>query len=276
MKVQYLGTSAAEGIPAIFCTCYVCQTARKFRGKEIRTRSQAIVDQALLLDFGPDTFMHGLKYGLDYSNIFACLVTHAHEDHLYRHDIICRKKNRALLTKNTPPLVLYGGKGVMDVLRPDVNGYVTKDGNVQFRYITAYEQFAIHPYIITPLPAVHNTEDPLIYAIERDGKSLLYCHDSDVLPESTLDWLHAHNMIFDLISLDCTEGKKPINYTGHMNFERNKQMRDLMLQKGLVHDRTIFVASHFSHNGLVNQAEASELAKTIGFHAAYDGMEFTI
>ena len=276
MKLQYLGTSAAEGIPAIFCTCNICNTARKVRGKEIRTRSQAIVDQTILLDFGPDTFMHGLKYGLDYSNIFVCLVTHAHEDHLYRHDIICRKRNRALLAENTPPLVLYGGNGVMEALQPDTNGYVTKDGNVQFRLAAAYKQFEVQSYIITPLPAIHNTKDPFVYAIEHDGKSLLYCHDSDILSEDTLNWLHAHHMLFDLVSLDCTEGKKHINYSGHMNFERDAQMRDLMLRKGLAHDETVFVASHFSHNGLVNQSEASEFAKAIGFYAAYDGMEFTI
>ena len=276
MKIQYLGTSAAEGIPAIFCICNVCQVAREIRGKEIRTRTQAVIDRTLLLDFGPDTFLHGLKYDLDYSNIFACLVTHAHEDHLYRHDIICRKKNRALLAENTPPLILYGGKGVMKALRPDAYGHITKDGNVQFRLIAAYDQFTILSYIITPLPAVHSTEDPFVYAIECGDKSLLYCHDSDILSESTLNWLHAHNMVFDLVSLDCTEGKKHIDYSGHMNFERDAQMRNLMMQKGLVHDGTIFVASHFSHNGLVNHTEASVLAETIGFCAAYDGLEFSI
>ena len=112
--------------------------------------------------------------------------------------------------------------------------------------------------------------------IERDGKSLLYCHDSDILPEDTLNWLCTHKMVFDLVSLDCTEGKKHIDYSGHMNFERDQQMRDRMLQKGIAHSGTIFVASHFSHNGLVSQTEASERAKAIGFHAACDGMEFTI
>lgn len=234
------------------------------------------MDQTLLLDFGPDTFMHGLKYGLDYAKIFACLVTHAHEDHLYRHDIICRKRNRALLAENTPPLVLYGGMGAMEALRPNVNGYVTKDGNVRFSLVTAYETFSVGAYAVTPLPAVHSSKDPLVYAIERNGKSLLYCHDSDILPEHTLDWLHTHGMLFDLVSLDCTEGKKHIDYSGHMNFERDAQMRELMFRKRIVHEETVFVASHFSHNGLVNQQEADELARAIGFHAAYDGMKFSI
>ena len=38
MKIAYLGTSAAEGIPALFCHCDVCKYARKYKGKNIRTR----------------------------------------------------------------------------------------------------------------------------------------------------------------------------------------------------------------------------------------------
>ena len=30
MKIAYLGTSAAEGIPALFCHCDVCKYARIF------------------------------------------------------------------------------------------------------------------------------------------------------------------------------------------------------------------------------------------------------
>ena len=44
MNIQFLGTAAAEGIPALFCKCRVCQNALAVRGKEIKTRSQAIVD----------------------------------------------------------------------------------------------------------------------------------------------------------------------------------------------------------------------------------------
>ncbi len=29
MKLQYLGTAAAEGIPALFCNCPVCTAARR-------------------------------------------------------------------------------------------------------------------------------------------------------------------------------------------------------------------------------------------------------
>ena len=52
MKIKYLGTGAAEGIPAIFCNCSICKNAKIIKGKEIRTRCQAIIDEEIIIDFG--------------------------------------------------------------------------------------------------------------------------------------------------------------------------------------------------------------------------------
>ena len=52
MKIKYLGTGAAEGIPAIFCNCSICKNAKNMKGKEIRTRCQAIIDEEIIIDFG--------------------------------------------------------------------------------------------------------------------------------------------------------------------------------------------------------------------------------
>lgn len=54
MKIQYLGT-AAEGLPALFCECETCKHAAFLGGRNIRTRSQAIIDDALLIDYPADT-----------------------------------------------------------------------------------------------------------------------------------------------------------------------------------------------------------------------------
>ena len=53
MKIKYLGTAAAEGVPAIFCRCEVCRKSKEAGGRNIRTRSQSIIDDRLLLDFCP-------------------------------------------------------------------------------------------------------------------------------------------------------------------------------------------------------------------------------
>ena len=48
MKINYLGTGAAERIPGIFCNCKLCKYAREKKGREIRTQTQLIIDDCRL------------------------------------------------------------------------------------------------------------------------------------------------------------------------------------------------------------------------------------
>ena len=110
MKLKYLGTAAAEGVPALFCDCEVCQKSMKLGGKNIRTRSQAIIDNTLLIDFPPDTYWHFIQNNLPMDKIEHCIVTHSHQDHLYELDIFMRKKGFANFKEPHPPLNFYTGK----------------------------------------------------------------------------------------------------------------------------------------------------------------------
>ena len=64
MKFQFLGTAAAEGMPAVFCRCETCEKARALKGKNIRSRAQALINDDLLLDFSSDTYWHAVQNGL--------------------------------------------------------------------------------------------------------------------------------------------------------------------------------------------------------------------
>ena len=112
MKLQYLGTAAAEGAPALFCRCEFCQYARKAGGREIRTRSGALLDDKIKLDFGPDSYKHMLDNGLDYSAIHSVLITHTHEDHFDIEDIALRRPTFAHLPEGEPPMTFYGNERV--------------------------------------------------------------------------------------------------------------------------------------------------------------------
>ena len=69
MKLRYLGTAAYEGIPSLFCQCELCKKARELGGKNLRSRSQALVNDDLLIDFPPDTSLHYMKYNFNYLKI---------------------------------------------------------------------------------------------------------------------------------------------------------------------------------------------------------------
>lgn len=69
MNIQFLGTGAAEGIPALFCQCPLCRKAEAAGGREIRTRCGALVNNRILIDLTPDIFLHKLRFGLDLSAV---------------------------------------------------------------------------------------------------------------------------------------------------------------------------------------------------------------
>lgn len=83
MKLSFLGTGAAEGIPTFGCSCPRCEAARKQGGKDRRRRSALLVsgtDHKLLVDTPPE-----ISYLLDredFSDLSAILLSHEHYDHV--------------------------------------------------------------------------------------------------------------------------------------------------------------------------------------------------
>ena len=277
MIVKYLGTGAAEGIPAVFCHCEVCNHARINKGRNIRTRSQALVDGKLLLDFGPDTFLHSLEYNIELADIEVCLVTHSHDDHLYLEDLRARRRSRANLRPGTPSLKVYGGQGVREVLKPRADGFVTKDNSVVFCQIKPFEQVNIlNGYKVIALPAVHTSNEPFVYVIQSNAKTFLYGHDTDYFEEEVWEYLKKNNIFFDAVSLDCTEGVKHIEYSGHMNFEKMQNMCERLRAERCIDSNTQIIANHISHNGLANYDKANEVGKNLGYIVSYDGMEIEV
>ena len=79
MKLQYLGTAAAECWPAIFCECPACLEAARRGGRNIRHRSGAIVNDRVLIDLSADLYAMKLRLGLNLSRVRHVLITHAQD-----------------------------------------------------------------------------------------------------------------------------------------------------------------------------------------------------
>ena len=78
MKIKYLGTAAGEGITALLCNCEICKKSRALGGKNLRARSQALIDDILLIDMPPETYSNFHRYNIDLLNIRYWLITHTH------------------------------------------------------------------------------------------------------------------------------------------------------------------------------------------------------
>jgi phosphoribosyl 1,2-cyclic phosphate phosphodiesterase len=83
MKIQFLGTGAAEGIPAIGCDCAHCTRARHEGGKLVRERNAilfSLPDYELLIDCAPD--IRGLINKYQITKLDGILATRSRYDHI--------------------------------------------------------------------------------------------------------------------------------------------------------------------------------------------------
>lgn len=272
MKIKYLGTAAAEGWPGLFCNCPYCKKAREAGGKNLRTRSQCIIDDTLLIDFPPESYMHALNYNVDLPNIHSILITHTHQDHLYLEDLGLRSLMFAHGINGE--LRLYGNEAL---LRKFNAMYKTDpsdthlNGKLACKQLQEFVTVTIEGYGVTPLLASHDkNEKCYLYLIENKGKALLYGNDTGWFPQSTWDYLDGKHL--DLVSLDCTHLRYKEG-TNHMGIQDVLEVKKHLQELNCANASTTFVITHFSHNGHMLHDEIEDAIGPQGFLVAYDGFE---
>ncbi len=276
MVLHYLGTSAAEGWPALFCGCEGCRRARERGGRNLRTRSQALLNGEILLDFPADTGTRHIEGRLDLCKIRHCLITHSHSDHLYAGDIEMIRKGFAQPAEESP-FVIYATEKAGESVREAIDrSNLASDGRALFQPVTPLETFRIGRYSVTPLPADHDPQSgPVIYLINDGERGLLYAHDTGYFPDETWRWLETRRPRIDLVSLDCCFG--PLrSRRGHMGIEANKEVCDRLREAGCIDGDTVVYTNHFSHNVGAIYDDMVPIAEKYGFLVAYDGCEVTV
>lgn len=273
IKFQFLGTSAAEGWPALFCKCVYCEKARLYGGRNIRTRSQTIINDDLLIDFPADTLHHFITRNLDMSKVKNILITHSHGDHYHPDDLAMALPPFAHGSESDAINVinLYGNEAV-NALKPQ---FIKNDDVVKYNLVKTFNPFDTGDYLIEPVKADHDrAENCLFYIIndKKTGKRILHGNDTGYFPEETWDYLIKNNRKpFDFVSLDTTCILLP-GRSNHMDIKTVCEVRDRMLSESLSLNETIFCMNHFSHNGKLIYDELVPEAFRAGFIVSYDGM----
>ena len=266
MKLRFLGTAAAEGFPALFCNCEFCNEARRLGGRNIRTRSQSLVNDDLLIDFPSDTYHHFLMSGIEGDKIENIIITHSHMDHCYPDDL--KMRHGAFAHGMRVPIIgVFAAKGAYAKLTEE------KQENVSYTLVEPYKTVKVGKYEVTPLPARHADGDGAVFYIIKGDKTLLYGHDTGYFFEEVFDFIEKEGFVFDAVTLDCTFVDLDDNYPSHMGINGNRRVFERLAKIGAVTDETVKIINHFSHNGNPRHDRVEELVKHDGFLVSYDGME---
>lgn len=277
MKLLYLGTAAAEGLPASFCNCAICENARRVGGREVRSRAQLLVDGELLIDFPPDTYYHCLLHGLYLGRLHTLLVTHSHSDHWYPAGL---SERLDIYQHGAEGLLdVYGNEAVLASYRRELcpNEACERDMArfVRVHVIRGGESVRRGEWEITAVPADHDpAEECLIYICKKGDKTLLYAHDTGIrLPPESWRLLAAQR--FDVVSLDATTGRFPSS-ENHMGLGEAERFLARLRELGSAGPGTRCILSHFSHNGCVTQSELERYCAPRGLIPAHDGLEVEV
>lgn len=272
MKLTYLGTAAAEGMPAVFCNCDYCRRARVLGGKDIRTRSQAMIDDVILIDLPADTYHHFLINGIEGDRIQYLLITHPHGDHLYPEELNMRRSPFAHGMR-VPALDVYCAEDSAEKIRA-----VEDIRRVRLHTLKPFDTVLLGDYEVTALPARHmeGKGEPLFYIVKRDA-TILYAHDTGYFFDEVFDYIEKKRIIFDLVSMDCTNVDIPISdHGGHMGLPNIARVLARLREMGAIREDTKTVINHFSHNAAPFYDELSQRAAKDGMLVSYDGMTVTV
>ena len=267
MKITFLGTAAYDGFPSLFCNCETCKKAFRLGGKDLRTRTQALIDDYLLIEFNPDTVSHFLKYRWDWNKVTNCLITHSHSDHFYIEDMMISQ-----YAHKVPLMHYYCGLDGYNQMIKAFNQNKAMKGKALPHLVEPLKKFVIKDYEVLPLRAHHDeTSSPLMYAIKKGDKKMLYAHDSGDFFKDTLSALKDFGTL-DLISIDCTGGTDKGNWNHHMCLEQVINHLKIFKTDGIIDDKTIIVVNHFSHNGKATHQDMLDACEPYGIIVAYDGL----
>src|SRR5688500_17766038 len=182
MKLTFLGTGTATGVPSIGCDCETCASNE---ARDKRLRVSILIEhggQTVLVDTSSDFRQQALRYGL--KRLDAVLITHCHADHIFGLDDI------------RPLNFRYGALGVYANERawPDIRRifkYIFEPSHfggglpqVIPHIVTAGAPFCLGDELeITPLEVIHGRLPVMGYRFN----DFAYATDLSLIPEDTLE-----------------------------------------------------------------------------------------
>jgi phosphoribosyl 1,2-cyclic phosphate phosphodiesterase len=209
-----------------------------------------------------------------------CLQTHAHADHLDASHLLSRSPGFGVV--GAPRLHFYASAGSIRQLARWLERDCAPHGllapetqerlNLKIHPVEALQPFQAGGYRVIPLPANHDPAvEPLLYAIQAEGRTILYATDTAVFPQETWRAFHQFKLEFDLVILDHTYGPEEPG-SDHLSAQQVSEHLARMRAEGLLAAKARAFATHIAHEGNPPHAELAEFAARHGYKVAYDGL----
>ena len=274
MHIKVLGSAAAEGWPALFCECEHCAQARKNGGKDLRSRTSYLLNGKLLVDLGPDIYLHNSRYGFFSRNLEAVLITHIHEDHYNCEQLLNRCKYMSVVSKTLD----LGGSARVFSWFEERTGRTLELAKLRKNVLEPGKTIELAGIKITALRADHRAqagETCLNYVFQDAAVSLLIANDTGWWEDES--WELIRRFKLNAAFIDATIGLARKQYrSGHMSADTVVEFRDKLNDLGCLAKGSQVFANHFSHNGGGSHNELCRFFEPQGIGVAYDGMDVEI
>lgn len=264
MTVRLLGTGGADGIPNPYCDCAVCSRARVERGREIRTRSAALVDDTIKVDLCPETSWQLLRDGLTALDWSALVFTHSDPDHFALDELqYCLFP---FVSRDMAPFPIYANDTICCHIEAKYPAWP-----FELHRTVSFEPVTIGEYRLVPVRANHTpSEDAHNLVFQRDGKTFLYATDTGWWHESTWEFLREFRL--DLLVIECSEGLTGTDYYGHLSVKELIEVVDRLRGQGTLDEESRVVTTHHAHTGGATYEKLVEVLEPLGIAVGYDGL----
>lgn len=281
MKLTFLGTSSAEGHPNPFCICRHCEEARAYGGRAIRYRASALIDDQLLIDFGPDLNAASNTLGIPLAGIRYAAQTHPHDDHFYTGNFFNRSVHCMVEGAHH---IQYTVSATTAAIFRDISQQWRREADDvdNDHYPTLRTDLVIHrdwdtvtlgPYSLLAIPASHAPGlEAHIFGIRREsGPALLYATDTGPMPDGVWERVRGEGWTFGTVVMDHNHGYRANSGVHHSSDSFVAEV-DRMRSSGIIDGGTRVIATHFAHHSHPTPDELEHFARERGYEPAWDGM----
>lgn len=272
----FLGTGSCEGIPAPFCSCELCNFARKHGGKDQRRRFSVLVDNDLVVDFGPDAAQAFRQFNIDDTKIKYICFTHSHCDHFCPMDLRWRAGLDTVL-----PMIIAGNANIKEGYVKEIawefrNNPANCRNNAEIIEAVPGKRFAMGEYGILPIKASHIKEGEcaLNYQITTPaGKKLLILADTGWWSDESFELVRGEMADVVISELSCgIHPGEDVKRDFHMGAKAVFDFIEKLKAQRSVKPEARCYTAHISHVPKVTQQGYEEYFTGSCVTPGYDGL----